>query len=54
MLINDHTLFIVDEPAYYKEVIAGSEASKRKTSMESKIQFMYDNQVWDLMIPHMH
>ncbi|GJW74018.1 retrotransposon protein, putative, ty1-copia subclass [Tanacetum coccineum] len=47
--ISDSTLSELDEPANYKEAMASHEAVKLKEAMKSKIQSMYDNQVWNLV-----
>ena len=46
--LSDRTLTL-DEPSNYKEAMAGPEAAKWKEAMESEIQSMYDNQVWNLV-----
>jgi len=48
-LISDRTLVNLDEPANYKEAMEGLEAAKWKEAMDSEIQSMYDNQVWNLV-----
>ena len=48
-LISDQTLVNLEEPASYKEAMASPEAAKWKEAMESEIQSMYDNKVWDLV-----
>ncbi|KAJ9565695.1 hypothetical protein OSB04_001661 [Centaurea solstitialis] len=45
----DDTQVDLDEPASYQEAMAGLEAAKWKEAMESEMQSMYDNQVWDLV-----
>jgi hypothetical protein len=50
-LISDCTLTNLDEPANYKEAMASSEAAKWKEAMDSEIQSMKDNQVWNLVDP---
>ncbi|GJU96980.1 putative RNA-directed DNA polymerase [Tanacetum coccineum] len=47
--ISDSTLSELDEPTNYKEAMASPEAAKWKEAMRSKIQSMYDNQVWNLV-----
>ncbi|KAJ9551376.1 hypothetical protein OSB04_015421 [Centaurea solstitialis] len=47
-LVNDKTFDSVDEPSNYKEAMVGPEATKWKEAMESEIQSMYDNHVWEL------
>ncbi|GJT31029.1 retrotransposon protein, putative, ty1-copia subclass [Tanacetum coccineum] len=47
--ISDSTLYELDEPANYKEAMASLEAAKWKEAMKSEIQFMYNNQVWNLV-----
>ncbi|GJY46209.1 retrotransposon protein, putative, ty1-copia subclass [Tanacetum coccineum] len=47
--ISDSTLSELDEPANYKEAMASPEVAKWKEAMKSKIQSMYDNQVWNLV-----
>ena len=47
--ISDGTLINLDEPNSYKEAMAGPESAKWKEAMDSKIQSMYDNQVWNLV-----
>ncbi|GJX81638.1 retrotransposon protein, putative, ty1-copia subclass [Tanacetum coccineum] len=47
--ISDCTLSKLDEPTNYKEAMASPEAAKWKEAMKSKIQSMYDNQVWNLV-----
>ena len=49
--ISDSTLIDLDEPANYKEAMAGPEAAKWQEAMKSEIQSMYDNQVWNLVDP---
>ncbi|KAJ9544176.1 hypothetical protein OSB04_023883 [Centaurea solstitialis] len=39
----------LDEPISYQETMAGPKAAKWKEAMESEMQSMYDNQVWDLV-----
>ncbi|KAJ9551125.1 hypothetical protein OSB04_015170 [Centaurea solstitialis] len=48
-LVNDKTFDSVDEPSNYKEAMVGPEATKWKEAMESEIQSMYDNHVWELV-----
>jgi len=48
-LISDETLVGLDEPNSYTEAMAGPEAAKWKEAMDSEIQSMYDNQVWNLV-----
>ena len=43
--ISDRTLINLDEPANYKEAMAGPEAVQWQEAMDSEIQSMYDNQV---------
>ena len=50
-LIGDKTLVNLDEPASYKEAMAGPEAAQWKEAMDSEIQSMKDNQVWNLVEP---
>ncbi|KAJ9561476.1 hypothetical protein OSB04_006636 [Centaurea solstitialis] len=45
----DDTQVDLDEPTNYQEAMAGLEAAKWKEAMESEMQSMYDNQVWDLV-----
>ncbi|GJW09715.1 retrotransposon protein, putative, ty1-copia subclass [Tanacetum coccineum] len=47
--ISDSTLSELDEPDNYKEVMTSPEAAKWKEAMKSEIQYMYDNQVWNLV-----
>ncbi|GJV15870.1 putative RNA-directed DNA polymerase [Tanacetum coccineum] len=47
--ISDSTLSELDEPANYKEAMASPKAAKWKEAIKSKIQSMYDNQVWNLV-----
>ncbi|CAH1418453.1 unnamed protein product [Lactuca virosa] len=47
--ISDSTLLNLDEPNNYKEAMAGPESAKWKEVMDSEIQSMYDNQVWNLV-----
>ncbi|CAH1440299.1 unnamed protein product [Lactuca virosa] len=47
--ISDSTLLNLDEPNSYKEAMAGPEFVKWKEAMDSEIQPMYDNQVWNLV-----
>ncbi|GJW73480.1 retrotransposon protein, putative, ty1-copia subclass [Tanacetum coccineum] len=47
--ISDSTLSELDKPTNYKEAMASPEAAKWKEAMKSKIQSMYDNQVWNLV-----
>ncbi|KAJ9547589.1 hypothetical protein OSB04_020132 [Centaurea solstitialis] len=48
-LVNDKTFDSTDEPSNYKETMAGPEAAKWKETMESEIQSIYDNYVWELV-----
>lgn len=48
-LISDSTLVSLDEHNSYTEAIAGHEAAKWKETMDSEIQSVYDNQVWNLV-----
>ncbi|KAJ9558313.1 hypothetical protein OSB04_012927 [Centaurea solstitialis] len=48
-LVNDKTFDSADEPSNYKEAMAGPEAAKWKEAMESEIQSMYNNHVWELV-----
>ena len=48
-LISDETLVGLDEPNSYTEAMAGPESAKWKEAMDSEIQSMYDNQVWNLV-----
>ena len=48
MFISDGTLANLDESANYKEAKAGPEADKWKETMDSEMETMYDNQVWNL------
>jgi len=50
-LIGDKTLVNLDEPASYKEAMTGPEAAQWKEAMDSEIQSMKDNQVWNLVTP---
>ncbi|KAL4590404.1 hypothetical protein LXL04_003333 [Taraxacum kok-saghyz] len=50
-LIGDKTLVNLDEPANYKEAMTGPEAAQWKEAMDSEIQSMKDNQVWNLVEP---
>ena len=50
-MISDRTLVNMDEPSNYKEAMAGPKAVKWKESVESVIQSMYDNEVWNLVDP---
>ena len=50
-MIGDKTLVNLDEPASYKEAMAGPEAAQWKEAMDSEIQSMKDNQVWNLVEP---
>ncbi|KAJ9553605.1 LOW QUALITY PROTEIN: hypothetical protein OSB04_017650 [Centaurea solstitialis] len=45
----DDTHVDLDELASYQEAMVGPEAAKWKEAMESEMQSMYDNQVWDLV-----
>nr|GEU83389.1 retrotransposon protein, putative, Ty1-copia subclass [Tanacetum cinerariifolium] len=47
--ISDSTLTELSEPANYKEAMASPKAAKWKESMTSKIQSMYNYQVWNLV-----
>ena len=47
--ISDSTLVNLDEPSSVKEAMAGPESAKWKEAMDSEIQSMYDNQVWNLV-----
>ncbi|KAJ9549604.1 hypothetical protein OSB04_022147 [Centaurea solstitialis] len=48
-LVNNKTFDSANEPSNYKEAMAGLEAAKWKEAMESEIQSMYDNHVWELV-----
>ncbi|KAJ9557164.1 hypothetical protein OSB04_011778 [Centaurea solstitialis] len=48
-LVNDNTFDSTDKPSNYKEAMAGPETAKWKEAMESEIQSMYDNHVWELV-----
>ncbi|KAI3513141.1 hypothetical protein L1887_20467 [Cichorium endivia] len=48
-LVSDRTLINSDEPANYREAVAGPESAKWKEAMDSEIKSMYDNQVWNLV-----
>ncbi|KAI3780137.1 hypothetical protein L2E82_10077 [Cichorium intybus] len=48
-LVSDRTLTNMDEPANYREAVAGPESAKWKEAMDSEIKSMYDNQVWNLV-----
>ena len=48
-LISDNTLVNLDEPNSYTEAMAGPEAAKWKEAMDSEIQSMYENKVWNLV-----
>ena len=50
-MIGDKTLINLDEPSNYKEAMAGPEAAQWKEAMDSEIQSMKDNQVWNLVEP---
>ena len=50
-LLSDHSLIDLDDPTNYSEAMAGPESAKWKGAMDSKIQSMYDNQVWNLVDP---
>ena len=42
-----------EEPTTYKEAMAGNDANKWQKAMESEIDSMYENQVWNLIdLPH--
>ncbi|KAI3791229.1 hypothetical protein L2E82_04923 [Cichorium intybus] len=47
--VSDRTLINLDEPANYREAVAGPESAKWKEAMDSEIKSMYDNQVWNLV-----
>ncbi|GKF16062.1 hypothetical protein Tco_0057524, partial [Tanacetum coccineum] len=47
--ISDSTLSELNEPTNYKKAMASPEAAKWKEAMKSEIQYMYDNQVWNLV-----
>ncbi|KAI3751332.1 hypothetical protein L2E82_22401 [Cichorium intybus] len=47
--VSDRTLTNLDEPANYREAVAGPESAKWKKAMDSEIKSMYDNQVWNLV-----
>ena len=40
-----------DEPATYKEAMMGPDSVKWLNAMKSEIEFMYENQVWNLVDP---
>ena len=46
---NNEYMVDLDEPTTYQEAMAGPESAKWKEAMDSEIQSMYDNQVWDLV-----
>ncbi|KAI3751757.1 hypothetical protein L2E82_22848 [Cichorium intybus] len=48
-LVSDRTLTNLDEPANYREAVAGPKSAKWKEAMDSEINSMYDNQVWNLV-----
>ncbi|KAL4573590.1 hypothetical protein LXL04_020401 [Taraxacum kok-saghyz] len=50
-LIGDKTLINMDEPSDYKEAMAGPEDAQWIEAMDSEIQSMKDNQVWNLVEP---
>ena len=41
----------MDEPFNYWEAMAASKTAKRKESLKSENQSMYNNQVWNLVDP---
>ncbi|GJY53952.1 RNA-directed DNA polymerase, eukaryota [Tanacetum coccineum] len=47
--ISDSTLTELDEPTNYNEAMASPKTAKWKEAMKTKIQSMYDNQVWNLV-----
>ncbi|KAI3499715.1 hypothetical protein L1887_35524 [Cichorium endivia] len=47
--VSDRTLINLDEPANYREAVAGPESAQWKEAMDSEIKSMYDNQVWNLV-----
>ena len=47
--ISDGTLVNLDEPNSYKEAMVRPKSAKWKEAMDSEIQSMYDNQVWNLV-----
>jgi hypothetical protein len=48
---HDILLLDNDEPMTYMEVMMGLDSEKRLGAMESKIQSVHDNQVWNLVDP---
>jgi hypothetical protein len=44
-----HPLISYDEPMTYTEAKLGSDSEKWLGAMESEIESMYDNQVWNLV-----
>jgi len=48
-LISDNTLINLEEPNSYTEAMACPESAKWKEAMDSEIQSMYDNQVWNMV-----
>ncbi|KAL4556874.1 hypothetical protein LXL04_035040 [Taraxacum kok-saghyz] len=50
-LIGDKTLINLHEPSNYKESMAGPEAAQWQEAMNSEIQSMKNNQVWNLVKP---
>ena len=48
---NEVLLLDNDEPATYKEAMMGPESNKWLGAMESEIDSMYENQVWNLVDP---
>ena len=49
-MTNDE-IFVVDhdEPATYQEAVSDLESNKWLEAMNAEMQFMYDNQVWNLV-----
>ncbi|KAI3791050.1 hypothetical protein L2E82_04605 [Cichorium intybus] len=47
--VSDRTLINLDEPANYREAVAGPESTKWKEAMDSEIKSMYKNLVWNLV-----
>ncbi|GJY67166.1 retrotransposon protein, putative, ty1-copia subclass [Tanacetum coccineum] len=47
--ISDSTLSELDEPVNYTETMTSPKVANWKEVMKSEIQFMYDNQVWNLV-----
>ena len=53
LITDDNDVLIVDqsEPTSYQEAINSPDSKKWLEAMKSEMQYMYDNQVWNLIDP---